>query len=71
MFDRDALSSLLKMLDRHASVALFGPRQVGETTLALQVAQTRPATYLDLENPADRAKLSVRNSIWRSTSTGW
>jgi hypothetical protein len=38
-------------------VALLGPRQVGKTTLALDVAATRPAVYLDLESEADRAKL--------------
>jgi len=32
---------------------------VGKTTLALAIAQTRPSLYLDLENPEDRAKLTV------------
>ncbi|MCC6610461.1 MAG: ATP-binding protein [Burkholderiales bacterium] len=40
------------------AVALLGPRQVGKTTLALELARTRPAVYLDLESKADRAKLS-------------
>jgi hypothetical protein len=40
------------------AVALLGPRQVGKTTLALEVAGTRPAVYLDLESEADRAKLA-------------
>jgi predicted AAA+ superfamily ATPase len=39
-------------------VALLGPRQVGKTTLALEVAKSRPAIYLDLESEADRAKLA-------------
>jgi predicted AAA+ superfamily ATPase len=39
-------------------VALLGPRQVGKTTLALEVAKKRPAVYLDLESVADRARLS-------------
>ncbi len=39
-------------------MALLGPRQVGKTTLALELAATRPAVYLDLESEADRAKLS-------------
>lgn len=40
------------------AVALLGPRQVGKTTLALEVARTRPSVYLDLESEADRAKLA-------------
>lgn len=39
-------------------MALLGPRQVGKTTLALEVAATRPSVYLDLESEADRAKLT-------------
>ena len=40
------------------AVALLGPRQVGKTTLALEIADTRPSIYLDLESEADRAKLT-------------
>ena len=44
---------------RHApAVALLGPRQVGKTTLALALAETQPSVYLDLQSPADRAKLA-------------
>jgi predicted AAA+ superfamily ATPase len=40
-------------------VALLGPRQCGKTTLARQVAATKPgATYLDLEDPRDAARLA-------------
>ncbi len=35
----------------------MGPRQVGKTTLALELAGKSSALYLDLENPTDRAKL--------------
>jgi len=35
-------------LDRQAAVALIGPRQVRKTTLALEIAETRPSLYLDL-----------------------
>jgi predicted AAA+ superfamily ATPase len=40
-------------------VALVGPRQVGKTTLALQLSgsATKPAQYLDLERPSDLARL--------------
>ena len=40
------------------SVALLGPRQVGKTTLARELAgQSQGAKYLDLENPMDRRLL--------------
>jgi len=50
-----------KALKRQAAVALIGPRQVGKTTLALQIAQTMPSIYLDLEAIEDRDKL--RNPV--------
>jgi hypothetical protein len=38
---------------------LLGPRQVGKTTLALEIAKQRPSSiYLDLESDGDQAKLS-------------
>lgn len=40
------------------AVALLGPRQVGKTTLALEIAEKREALYLDLESEADRARLA-------------
>lgn len=39
-------------------MALIGTRQVGKTTLALQIGKARNAIYLDLENPDDRNRLS-------------
>ena len=33
------------------AVALLGPRQVGKTTLARSIADSRDSVYLDLENP--------------------
>jgi predicted AAA+ superfamily ATPase len=46
-------------LQYQAAVALMGPRQVGKTTLARQIAEERPgALYLDLETREDRQKLS-------------
>ena len=50
-------ATLLKQLDLFPAVALLGPRQVGKTTLAHQIAQSRQGLVLDLESPADRAKL--------------
>jgi predicted AAA+ superfamily ATPase len=45
-------------LARQAAVALIGPRQVGKTTLAQEIAATRPSIYLDLEATADKDKLA-------------
>lgn len=45
-------------MKRQAAVALIGPRQVGKTTLALDIAEERGAVYLDLESMEDREKLS-------------
>lgn len=44
---------------RHTpAVALLGTRQVGKTTLAHSIAESRTALYLDLESPEDLLKLS-------------
>jgi predicted AAA+ superfamily ATPase len=51
-------STIEAALARQAAVALMGPRQVGKTTLALEIAKTRPSIYLDLEATADRNKLA-------------
>ncbi len=45
-------------LKRQAAVALIGPRQVGKTTLALQIGSERDAVYLDLEDQDDRNRLA-------------
>ena len=52
------MTDLSAALDREAAVALVGARQVGKTTLALEIGETRPSVYLDLEAMADRDKLS-------------
>jgi len=57
MIERHAYYALKKALDRQAAVVLIGPRQVGKTTLALDIAEKTDALYLDLEASADRAKL--------------
>lgn len=58
MLPRFARSAVEKALAREAAVALIGPRQVGKTTLAQNIAAERPSLYLDMENIADREKLS-------------
>ena len=58
MIPRRLQQTLTSALAEAPAVALLGPRQVGKTTLALDVAGTRPAVYLDLESEADWAKLA-------------
>ena len=59
MITREALSLLQTRLAQFDSVALVGPRQIGKTTLARQIASQSDggSRYLDLENPADRRLL--------------
>ena len=51
--------ALLQRLSAFPVVAILGPRQIGKTTLARQVADEHddPAQRLDLENPADLNRL--------------
>ena len=57
MIDRILSADLEDALAQAPAVALLGPRQVGKTTLALEVGQRFNAHYLDLESEQDRAKL--------------
>ena len=58
MIGRHVYQIVQDALDRQAAVALIGPRQVGKTTLALEIAEARPSLYLDLESRVDRDKLA-------------
>lgn len=52
-------ASVESRLTRTPAVVLLGPRQVGKTTLARQIAAARPgALFLDLERSTDRDALS-------------
>jgi len=61
MILRKTLDELRRALTRFPVVALLGPRQVGKTTLALELQRSigpDATRYLDLESPADRARLA-------------
>jgi len=58
MFDRLLLSHVRDLLGRHPAVGLLGPRQIGKTTLALELCRERASVYVDLESPSDAAKLA-------------
>lgn len=58
MYHRHATQTVQSALDAQAAVVLLGPRQVGKTTLALEIGGQRPSVYLDLERDADRRVLT-------------
>lgn len=61
MIQRDQhLQQVIAALGQFPVVALLGPRQVGKTTLARQVAAqwNGPTQHFDLEDPDDQARLS-------------
>jgi predicted AAA+ superfamily ATPase len=57
---RQAVHAVQQKLKLAPAVAILGSRQIGKTTLALQLANTnnKPFLYLDLESSRDIAKLS-------------
>ncbi len=68
MIPRDIRHNLTEALNSMPVVALLGARQVGKTTLALQIAEQRinkKTSYLDLELDTDLNKLSDPESYLR------
>jgi predicted AAA+ superfamily ATPase len=60
MIKRALTDQLMNALENVPAVALLGPRQVGKTTLAIEVSKSKlnkPVYYLDLELDSDLAKL--------------
>lgn len=64
MIRRSAQAEVVAALARQAAVVLLGPRKVGKTTLALEIAALRPSVYFDLEAPQDAAKLAAPDVIF-------
>ena len=59
MLQRKLLNEARRQLAWQPALVLLGPRQVGKTTLARELAATMPdALFLDLEREADRARLA-------------
>ena len=58
MLPRQKSQLVCARLDQFPAVALLGPRQSGKTTLAALIAEERTSIYLDLEDAADRQKLT-------------
>ena len=70
MIKRSLDKDILLSLDQFPAVGIIGSRQVGKTTLALMVAESRQdkAVYLDLERPSDLAKLGDAELYLRSVA---
>ncbi|HIJ95126.1 MAG TPA: ATP-binding protein [Desulfuromonadales bacterium] len=69
MLSRTLSAKLQQSLSEFPVTALLGPRQVGKTTLAKQVAAGMPpdrVVYLDLELPSDLAKLTEPELYFRA-----
>jgi predicted AAA+ superfamily ATPase len=59
MIQRIVTPAIEHSLAEQAAVAIIGPRQVGKTTLAREIADNRPGSlYLDLEAREDRDRLA-------------
>lgn len=68
LIERLLARTVVARLGSNAAVALLGPRQVGKTTLARDLADGWPggATYVDLERPADRRRLDDADAYLRA-----
>lgn len=66
MIKRRLSLQIKEALKENASVALLGPRQVGKTTLAVNLLAKGKAIYIDLENDLDRRKVDDFNSFYFS-----
>ncbi len=53
----DYLRKIQTAMGRAKITALLGPRQCGKTTLAKEISRKAGAHFLDMESPADRAKI--------------
>jgi uncharacterized protein len=69
MIYRLLTNELISSLKNMPAVALLGPRQVGKTTLALEISKAninKPVSYLDLELDTDLAKLDDAEAYLRT-----
>ena len=58
MIERYVKTKIKKALDRQPAVAIIGARQVGKTTLAINMSKDYESLYLDLESSRDRQKIT-------------
>lgn len=68
MLNRTTFNKVQQKLQSISCVGLIGPRQVGKTTLAIEISKTIPSVYLDLENPIDEVKLEDAMSFFQANA---
>ncbi len=68
MIQRRLYHKIREALQENASVALLGPRQVGKTTLAIDLLSKDEMTYIDLENNLDKRKVEDFRSFYVQNS---
>jgi predicted AAA+ superfamily ATPase len=66
MIKRRLSKQLKEALNENASVALLGPRQVGKTTLAMQLLSKGKSVYIDLENDLDKRKVEDFHTFYEA-----
>ena len=68
MYQRGASTQIAAALRRSPAVAVLGPRQVGKTTLAKQMAAVteRECVYLDLQDERDRVRIADPNVFFKT-----
>ena len=71
MIKRQIEPFLRELLDESPAVTLLGPRQVGKTTLAKDIANEFDAVYLDLESQSDLAKLTDAELTSLRSNINW
>ena len=65
---RKLQDDIVRLLKQFPAVSILGPRQVGKTTLAKQIASAgkKQLLYLDMEKPADRNRLKDAHTYLNS-----
>ena len=68
MIKRNKQNEIIQLLAEFSAVCILGPRQIGKTTLAREVAKqsVSETIYLDLESPKD---LSILDGYYSSRVT--
>ena len=57
MYSREIEADIMRKLKSFPAVGILGPRNIGKTTLALEIAKKYPHIYLDLEKKLDYEKI--------------
>ncbi len=63
MFKRKAIDDIVELLENFSSVMIYGPRQIGKTTIAKSIATVfnKKTHYFDLEKESDAFPLQTNS----------